>query len=302
LPPPSRKPEPSILVVPKDKAEARITELIEQGNKLHKISDRLESRAIRFEFKKWSNLNEELLSEIFNNKEILTNYSKLPSGFGLFPAETEALAVQEWMDHIQYRVVFLEALIDQLGYLSEKTAPSREKPEEKSGPKPGPGSGAKPEARAEVKPSAPGEEVLVVHGRDEHLLAVTVGFLEKLRLKPVLLSGNSDQEMTALERLGTGNNPFKFAIVLLTPDDVGFDLMKPKELKTRSRQDVVFLLGFLVGKLGPNKVFAIHKKDVQLPGKCPGVVFELYDEKAAWLSKAAQKMRASGVALDLNLL
>jgi predicted nucleotide-binding protein len=49
-------------------------------------------------------------------------------------------------------------------------------------------------------------------------------------------------------------------VVLLTPDDVGALNDGKQEIKPRARQNVIFELGFFIGKLGRQNVCALFKK------------------------------------------
>ena len=54
-----------------------------------------------------------------------------------------------------------------------------------------------------------------------------------------------------------------FAVILMTPDDVGG--LKGQEQKDRVRQNVVFELGYFIGKLGRNRVMALVDGDIETP-------------------------------------
>ena len=49
----------------------------------------------------------------------------------------------------------------------------------------------------------------------------------------------------------------------MTPDDVGG--LPGDTLKARARQNVIFELGFFIGKLGPDRVCALVAGDIEKP-------------------------------------
>ena len=58
-----------------------------------------------------------------------------------------------------------------------------------------------------------------------------------------------NQGLTIIEKIEQYSD-VGFAIVLLTPDDVGGLKDKPEELQPRARQNVIFELGYFMAKLG----------------------------------------------------
>ena len=50
-----------------------------------------------------------------------------------------------------------------------------------------------------------------------------------------------------------------YAVVLLTPDDLGRRVNDLDNLLPRARQNVIFELGFMIGKLGRNRVCALPR-------------------------------------------
>jgi predicted nucleotide-binding protein len=91
---------------------------------------------------------------------------------------------------------------------------------------------------------------------------------------------------------------YGFAVVLMTPDDVGKAEMAP-DLRPRARQNVVFELGFFIGALGPERVAALVKGDIERPSDFDGVVYISLDE-ADWQMRLGRELQAAGYAIDWN--
>jgi predicted nucleotide-binding protein len=91
-----------------------------------------------------------------------------------------------------------------------------------------------------------------------------------------------------------------FAIIILTGDDYGYPKGKPEESKPRPRQNVVFELGFLMGRFERHCVCALHEEDLELPSEYQGAVFIPYDAGGLWKLLMARTMKMANVPIDLN--
>ena len=91
-----------------------------------------------------------------------------------------------------------------------------------------------------------------------------------------------------------------FAVVLLTPDDVGSVATDQKNLQPRARQNVVLELGYFLGRLGRKRTCALLVKEVEIPSDYSGVVYIPIDEEDAWKFKLAKEFQAAGLAIDMN--
>ena len=83
-----------------------------------------------------------------------------------------------------------------------------------------------------------------------------------------------------------------FAIILLTPDDVGALSTSSDKLLPRARQNVVFELGYFIGKLGRNRVCVLHAEQIELPSDFWGCTYlsiraapgnDPWPKKSKWL-------------------
>jgi predicted nucleotide-binding protein len=84
----------------------------------------------------------------------------------------------------------------------------------------------------------------------------------------------------------------------MTPDDLG-KAEKAVDLKPRARQNVVFELGFFIGKLGPERVAALVKGDIELPSDFDGVVYISLD-KEDWQAKLGGELETAEYIIDWN--
>lgn len=135
-------------------------------------------------------------------------------------------------------------------------------------------------------------QVFIVHGHDEISKLDVANFVSGLGLVPIILHYQASSGMTIIEKIEHYSN-VGFGIVLYTPCDVG---SKVGDLtgKYRSRQNVVFEHGYLIGKLGRPRVTAIVKGDVETPNDISGVVYVDMDIAGDWQEQLKVEMRSAG--------
>jgi predicted nucleotide-binding protein len=141
-------------------------------------------------------------------------------------------------------------------------------------------------------------KVFVVHGHDNGTKETVARFLEQQGLQPVILHEQPSRGMTIPEKL-IANSDVGFAVVLLTPDDLGRAQTDAEE-KPRARQNVILELGYFVGRLGRDKVCALLKDSVELPSDYVGVGYIRWDVAGAWKMEIAKEMQAAGYDIDFN--
>lgn len=122
-------------------------------------------------------------------------------------------------------------------------------------------------------------EIFIVHGHDEVSKLGLARMLENdLQLKAVILHEQPNQGKTIIEKLERYSSGPGYAIVILTPDDVGGENKEPPVLSPRPRQNVVLELGYFIGKLGRDRVCVLHKGNVEIPSDISGVLFIQFKE------------------------
>jgi predicted nucleotide-binding protein len=146
--------------------------------------------------------------------------------------------------------------------------------------------------------SSDSRNVFVVHGHDKAITESAARFLEKLDLHPIILHEQPNMGRTIIEKF-EAHSDVGFAIVLLTPDDMG-GLASGGELKPRARQNVILELGYFIGRLGRSRVCALYVEGVEVPSDIHGVLYVPYDNANGWRLKLASEIRAAGIAIDLN--
>lgn len=143
-------------------------------------------------------------------------------------------------------------------------------------------------------------KVFVVHGHDSEAKEASARFLARLGLSPIILHEQPNSGRTLIEKFETYSDDVAFAVVLLTPDDVGASRAAAASVRPRARQNVVLELGYFMGRLGRSRVCALHKQDVELPSDYQGVVYIEMDAAGAWKPKLAQELIEAKISIDLS--
>ena len=142
------------------------------------------------------------------------------------------------------------------------------------------------------------KEVFVIHGRDSEAKETVARFLTRLDLTPVILHEQPNQGRTIIEKFEQ-HAQVGFAVALLTPDDVGALQDKRNDLKPRARQNVVFELGYFLGRLGRERVCALTKGNVEIPSDYDGVVYISLDD-GGWKMNLIRELKNAGFEVDAN--
>lgn len=142
--------------------------------------------------------------------------------------------------------------------------------------------------------------VFLVHGHDEGAKHSVARFLEQLGVTPVILQEQINRGMTVIEKFEEFADRAGFAVILMTPDDLGHPAGKEEEKRHRPRQNVVLELGYFSAKLGRARTLVLIKGDVEMPSDVFGLVYEPMDRGEGWKMRLARELTASGFEIDMN--
>ena len=148
---------------------------------------------------------------------------------------------------------------------------------------------------------ADNNNIFIVHGRHNESKEAIARFLECLDLKPIVLHEQPNQGKTVIEKF-EANAEVGFAVIILTADDVGALAMNGNKepLKQRSRQNVIFELGYFVGRLTRARVCALYEEGVELPSDIHGIAYVPWDANASWKLSLIKELKAAGYDVDAN--
>ncbi|KND21130.1 hypothetical protein ADZ37_01130 [Pannonibacter phragmitetus] len=142
-------------------------------------------------------------------------------------------------------------------------------------------------------------KIFIVHGHDEGALYGLARFLEKLKLEVIILKEQPNQGRTIIEKYEDSAAEVGFAVVLLTPDDVGSAVLAEGHSQ-RARQNVIFELGYFAGKLGRGRVCLLRKGNVEIPSDLFGVVYTEMDPAEGWKQALVKELKAAKIDFDAN--
>lgn len=141
------------------------------------------------------------------------------------------------------------------------------------------------------------DKVFIVHGRDESTKEKTAQFLIGLGLEPIILHEQPNKGRTIIEKFEDHSSDVKYAVILLTSDDVGGLKSTSVKLSPRARQNVVFEMGHFFGRLGRGKVCALTYNEVERPSDIDGIVYISLDQNGGWKRLLARELRAAGLKI-----
>lgn len=161
---------------------------------------------------------------------------------------------------------------------------------------------APPALHAGAEPSTTARSVFVVHGHDSLAKVEVSRTLEKLKLESIVLHEQPNEGKTIIEKFERDASRVAFAVVLLSPDDIGYPNGKPDSARPRARQNVILELGYFSAALGRARVCVLYKGEVELPSDYLGVVYVPMDDAGIWRFSLAKELKQAGIAIDLNNL
>lgn len=282
----------SKLIIDKIDFESKITERILNGKKLlnftvtvismkrngrlgiRNVYNEIEKNNFVAEYNKWNKYNVELLKQTFNvsENEYLKEYEE---------AQRERIwsdYVAERKDDIQQQITVLESLIERLSLISVSTDFIKHD-----------------EKRVAIATS----KIFIVHGHGNEIKQIVARTLTQLKLEPIILHEKADQGRTIIEKFEENSSEVNFAIILLTADDIGKG-EKEIDYKKRARQNVVFEMGYFIGKLGRKKVFLLLENGVDKPGDLDGVVYNSIDNADGWKLKLVKELKIAGYKVSAD--
>lgn len=140
-----------------------------------------------------------------------------------------------------------------------------------------------------------GLKIFIVHGHDKTAVLELKNYIQNiLKLpEPTVLAEMPNHGLTIIEKFEEYSKDVGAVFILMTPDDFTNDQ------KGRARQNVIFELGYFMGKLGrkSGKIILLLKGELELPSDISGIVCIHIDHGIVHASEEIRQ--AIG---DINLL
>lgn len=151
----------------------------------------------------------------------------------------------------------------------------------------------------EVKQEIVSNKIFIVHGHDNAAKLEMARTLEKAGFEVIILHEQASAGKTVIEKIEDNSN-VAFAVVLYTPCDMGRTKeARIEDERSRARQNVVFEHGYLIGRLGRDKVCALVKDNIETPSDISGVVYIPMDDAGAWKIALAKEMIKAHLQVDM---
>ena len=118
-------------------------------------------------------------------------------------------------------------------------------------------------------------KVFVVYGHDTSAKTQLEAMLRRWDMEPIILDQMVSSGQTIIEKLEEYTEKVNFAIVLATPDDIGYAKDNESNKKYRVRQNVILEMGMLLAKLGREKVAILlsQLEDMESPSDIDGLIY-----------------------------
>jgi predicted nucleotide-binding protein len=159
------------------------------------------------------------------------------------------------------------------------------------------GAGAPAPAIPAAHPK-PSDKVFLVHGRDDATKNEVALFLRSIGLEPIILHTRPHRGRNILTKFQEESEGAAFAVILMTPDDEG--ALVGGTPQKRARQNVVFELGFFIGKLGTPNVAALVKGHIERPSDFDGIGYIDFDPNGEWKRLLAREMHDAQIPFDAS--
>ncbi|MCD4533564.1 nucleotide-binding protein [Nocardioides sp. cx-169] len=145
-----------------------------------------------------------------------------------------------------------------------------------------------------------GRSIFLVHGRDRAAKEEVARFIEKVSDDDlIVLEEQPHVGRTIIEKLEGYLPESSYVVVIMTGDDEG-RLRGDAELNARARQNVIFELGWAIGKVGRQNVAVLYEDGVELLSDYYGVGYIGFDASGGWKLKLVGELKAVGFTVDAN--
>ena len=142
-------------------------------------------------------------------------------------------------------------------------------------------------------------KVFIIHGHDQHYRIAVARLLEKAGLEPIILHEKPNKGRTIIEKVEDYGD-VRFAVVLLTPDDLGSANNQADNPQPRARQNVIFEFGYFIGRLGRERVCALVKGNIEKPSDSDGILYVPMDDGNGWKAELLKELKNADFEIDTD--
>jgi len=262
--------------------EDRLRSQLEKGKKLRDLPITSEENLedAQREMTKWEKFTRSVL-ELCIQGSMVEDFKQPPYGIVVSGRPLGSRA-RDFRDDMKFMIASLESIIDRLQLIPHETARIKELPDDEAS-------------------FHGGKRVFIVHGHDNEMKQTVARVVEKLGLEALVLHEKPSGGLTLIEKLEKYANEADYAVILLSPDDEGREEAH-SELQARPRQNVVFELGYFMGKLKRDRTCAIVKGNLEITSDISGVVYIQMDHGGGWKSELVAELKKAGFKVSADSL
>lgn len=139
-----------------------------------------------------------------------------------------------------------------------------------------------------------GNKIFIIHGHDNEMKKEVQLLLKRAGLDDVVLHEYPDKGRSIIDKLIEESSSACYVIALLSPDD------ELADGQTRARQNVIFEIGYFLGKLGKERVRLLKKGNIEIPSNLHGILYTSFDSAGSWEIKLLKEIKAVGIEVDVD--
>ncbi len=139
--------------------------------------------------------------------------------------------------------------------------------------------------------------VCVTYGRQVVMNKQVVSVIRDLGIKPLVMQDKKYLERPLAEFVAA-HPDIQFVVAILSADDWVYPKeAKPKDALLRADQQVVFHLGYWIGKIGRERVFALYydQRSFQWPTKFLDLIYTPLDKGGLWQKELIRRLKQFGL-------
>ena len=241
------------LLVKKDEAQNLITDRVNKGKELLKVSipNSTTLEAEREIYYKWDKYNGHLLTKLFSNDTVTKEYNSWIA-FGVVSNQTLRQEIEEYFNDVTDKIHRLESVIERLELFEVSTTVGIENKNNNT-------------------IATDNKKIFIIHGHDENrLLELEKILKEHFGLIPIVLKDQPNNGSTTLiEKFEQYASQCSYAIALFTPDD---QVENNGKKYLQARPNVIYELGWFSAKLTRKNVMLLLKEGTDVFSDFQGIV------------------------------
>lgn len=280
------------LIVPVELVKEKILSQLRKGEIYINLNIKTEDDLDRAweEYMKWDIENRQILSDSFDSMQIVEEYSLTK---GAYVADANlAEKTENYKENIKTRIAHLRKISDKLSSF-DNTDTNQEiikevgrVPVDKINIK----KEHKPSAKVRKTKTTSKELYMISDEGTENIFEVE-NYLKDLDINYNFLS--VDNEKFELSENG-------YAVVFLNAKEIGGSATEKLDFTFRAQQNLIFRLGYLIGKLGREKVTVLYTVGIELPKEIEGLSFIPVSQSEVWKILLAKELKKAGFSVDMN--